>query len=243
MIKDDHFGGITMSFVEREDDYIKLLAERAHTVKELSDKLFISEPTVRRDVIMLKKKDLVSSQAGTVKLKSRYSDQRIPLFVREFEHSDEKAEIAVKAAKHISDGYTIMIDASTTSYHLLPHLATFKNIILITNGSKLALEAAAMGIKTICTGGEVTVEAYACVGGDAETILSRYNADVAFFACRGVDDDGTITDTSVLENSIRRIMIKNSKKSYLLCGKSKFGKRYLNTLCNVADLDGVITNR
>ena len=58
-----------MSFVEREDDYIKLLAERAHTVKELSDKLFISEPTVRRDVIMLKKKDLVSSQAGTVKLK------------------------------------------------------------------------------------------------------------------------------------------------------------------------------
>ena len=30
-----------MSFVEREDDYIKLLAERAHTVKELSDKLFI----------------------------------------------------------------------------------------------------------------------------------------------------------------------------------------------------------
>jgi DeoR/GlpR family transcriptional regulator of sugar metabolism len=230
-----------MAIYNREDEYIKILSERDHTVRELSRKLFISEPTVRRDVIMLKKKDLVSSQAGTVKLKSRYSDQRIPLFVREFEHSEEKEEIAVKAAKYINDGYTVMIDASTTSYHLLPHLVKFKNLILITNGAKTAIEAASIGIKTICTGGELAHESFCYVGADAETVLRRYNADVAFFSCRGLSNDGRVTDNSILENNIRRIMMENSARSFLLCDKSKHGKVYINTLCHTKDLDGVIS--
>ena len=99
-----------------------------------------------------------------------------------------------------------------------------------------------MGIKTICTGGEMTLESFSYVGVDAEQILRQYNADVAFFSCRGVSEDGIITDNSILENSIRSIMIKNARKKYLLCDKNKFGQKYLHTLCHVNDLDGVISN-
>ena len=99
-----------------------------------------------------------------------------------------------------------------------------------------------MGIKTISTGGEITLESFCYVGADAEMVLRRYNADITFFSCRGLTDDGLATDTSVLENSIRRIMIKNSSQSFLLCDKSKLGNKYLNTLCNVKELSGVISN-
>jgi len=230
-----------LSIFNREEKYLRLLSEREHSVKELSEKLFISEPTVRRDIISLKKKELVASSRGIVSLKSKYADQRIPLFIRNEEYNEAKKEIAIKAALYIKDGDVIMLDASTTAYHLLPHLTAFKNILVITNGAKTAIDAAAMGIKTICTGGEMLPESFSYIGADAETVLSRYNADIAFFSCRGLSEDGIITDNSIPENSIRRIMIKNSRKSYLLCDKSKFGKKYLNTLCYKDDIDSVLS--
>ena len=231
-----------MALYNREKEYLSLLATGTHTVKDLAKKLFISEPTVRRDIIALKEKELVSCRRGIVELKKTYADQRIPLFIRNLEYNKEKQEIALKAIKHIKDGDVIMIDASTTAYQLLPHLTSFKDIILITNGAKTALESASMGIKTICTGGEITLESFSYVGSDAENILRKYNADIAFFSCRGLSQEHIATDNSILENSIRRIMIENSKKSYLLCDKSKYGKIYLNTLCYEKEITGVITD-
>lgn len=231
-----------MSIYNREQQYINFLSEREHTVRELANKLFISEPTVRRDILALEKKDIITRKRGKIKLKTNFADKRIPLFIRDTEQQDEKREIALKAITHIKDGFVIMMDASTTAYHLLPHLSKFNNIMIITNGAKTALEAATMGIRTICTGGEMTLESFSYVGTDAENILRRYNADIAFFSCRGLTDDGTATDNSILENSIRKIMINNSKKNFLLCDKSKFGNTYLNTLCNTNEITGVISN-
>ncbi len=136
-----------------------------------------------------------------------------------------------------------MLDASTTAFHLLPYLTKFKNILLITNSTKTALEAASRGIQTICTDGKIALESFCYVGTDAESILKKYNADIAFFSCRGITEDGIAIDNSILENSIRRIMIKNSKETYLLCDKTKFGKNFLSTLCNIKDITYVITNK
>ena len=231
-----------MSIYNREEQYISLLAQKSLSVKELSEKLFISEPTVRRDILMLLKKDLVTRKNGIVSLKTSSPDQRIPLFIRHSEHNEAKITIGRKASEKVQDGYVIMLDASTTAFHILPFLTKFKNILVITNGAKTALEAASLGVKTICTGGELTLESFCYVGADAEDILKRYNADIAFFSCRGLD--GTLaTDNSILENSIRKIMIKNSRQSYLLCDSTKLSKKYLNTLCDTRNLAGVITDK
>ncbi len=230
-----------MSKYSRENQYVALLALKPHTVKELSEKLFVSEPTVRRDIAELKGRDMVTSKNGLVSLKTSAPDQRIPLFIRHLEKHEEKQLIAKKAAELIGDGNVIMLDSSTTAFHILPYLVKFKNILLITNGAKTAIEAASMGIHTITAGGEMALESFSYIGCDAEATLSKYNADIAFFSCRGVSDDGLATDNSIFENNIRRIMIERAKKSYLLCDRSKFGKTCLNTLCKTDEIDGMIT--
>lgn len=229
-----------MSSYKRENDYIRLLSERDHTVQELAAKLFVSEPTVRRDIIDLKQKDLLLCKRGLVSLKKNAPDKRIPRFIRDLEHNEEKKQIAIKAASLIKDGYAVMLDASTTTDYLLPHLTQFKNLFVITNGAQSAIALATMGIRTLCVGGEMTLDTLSYVGTDAERTLQNYNADIAFITCRGISDDGAVTDASILENSIRKIMIKNSKRCYILCDKSKLGNTYLNTICNVKDVDGVI---
>ncbi len=231
-----------MPSYKRENDYIRILSERPHTVSELAARLFVSEPTVRRDIITLKEQDLVLCKRGLVSLKTNSPAKRIPLYIRDMEHTDEKKEIAIKAASLIKDGYVIMMDGSTTVYSLLPHLSQFKNLFIITSGAKTALALATMGIRTLCTGGELTEDTFSYVGSDAERTLNHYNADIAFISCRGISEDGIASDASIMENSIRRIMLKNSTKGYILCDKSKFNKTYLNTICNVNDVTGVISD-
>lgn len=232
-----------MGAYERENEYIRLLSEREYTVKELATRLFVSEPTVRRDIAELKKKELVLCKRGLVTLKTSSPDKRIPMFIRDLEQPEAKQEIAAKAANLIKDGYVVMLDASTTTYCLVPYLSRFKNLFVITNGAKTAIALAAMGIKTLCVGGEITLESFSYVGTDAERTLRSYNADIAFFSCRGLTEEGLATDNSILENSIRRIMISNSTRSFLLCDRSKFGNKYLHTLCDVQEIDGVISEK
>ena len=85
-----------MPIYEREKNYISLLAEREYTISELSKILFISEPTVRRDVLSMKKDELVECVRGRVRLKTNSPDKRIPLFVRDFRNNEQKQKIAEK---------------------------------------------------------------------------------------------------------------------------------------------------
>ena len=229
-----------MSIYEREQEYISILSEREHTVKELARLLFISEPTVRRDVNELLSKDLITRKRGIIKLKTSSPDMHVPMFLRDAENIEAKQSIAAKAVKRIKDGDTVMLDASTTVQCLVPYLRGFKNIFIITSGAKTALALANMGIRTLCIGGEMAVGAFSYIGPDAERTLSFYKADVAFISCRGITEDGIATDSSIMENSIRRIMMKNADRVYLLCDSSKVGKKYLNVLCDKENVTEVI---
>lgn len=231
-----------MPFHDRQNIYIDFLAQNDLTAKELAERLFISEPTVRRDVVQLKKKGLVKSIHGKIVLCKQSPNQRIPLFMREDNQNEAKRLIAQKAIRHIKDGDCIMLDASTSAYHIIPFLVGFRNLFVITSGAKAAIMLASLHIRCLCVGGNLTEESFSFVGPDAEQTLRKYNADVAFIACHGLSDAGLITDSSVEENCIRRIMIDNSKKTFLLCDDTKFGKTYLHTLCNTKELSGVITN-
>ena len=229
-----------MPIYERENSYINLLSERSYTVKELSEALFISEPTVRRDINELISKELVTRKNGVVSIKTNSPDTRVPMFIRNLENKDAKDTIAKKAALLIKEGDTVMLDASTTAYCLEQHLAKFKNIFVITSGANTALALATLGIRTLCTGGEMALGSFSYIGHDAERTLSNYNADIAFMSCRGISEDGAVTDSSIAENSMRKLMMQKSVRTYLLCDKSKIGKVYLNTLCEKDEFDGII---
>lgn len=231
-----------MPIYEREKNYISLLAEREYTISELSKILFVSEPTVRRDVLSMKKDELVECVRGRVRLKTNSPDKRIPLFVRDFRNNEQKQKIAEKAAALVKDGMVIMLDASTTAYCIVPYLAVFRNLFVITSGARTSIALASMGIRTVCTGGELALESLSYIGGDAMRTLSSYNADIAFFSCSSLSDGGLATDNSIAENDMRKIMMSRAKKSYLLCDSSKFGKLDLNIICDIKKIDGVITD-
>lgn len=227
-----------MATYSRDEEYLKLLSIRDYTVKELARSLFISEPTVRRDITRMKEKDLVICDRGTVRLKTASAERQLPILIRTCPRLNEKLAIAEQAIEMVKDGDTIMLDGSTTAQCLLPYLIKRKKLVVITNSTKTAIELAASGINTGCTGGLINPDSFNCYGPYAEEILGHYYADVAFFSCEAIDHDGTVSDSYLFANSIRRVMIENSKRKYLLCDSTKYGRRLTHTLCNVKSLSG-----
>lgn len=230
--------------MDREKQILEiLLKEKSVTVKELSKTLFISEPSVRRDLQRLERKNLIKrTHGGAVLEDTALSKNRIPFFIREYEQSSAKVLIAEKAIHLIQDNDVVFLDASTSCYYLIPFLASKRNITVVTNGVKALSKLAEYDIHTISTGGVLVNSCLALVGEEAYKTIETFNANIAFFSCRGISNDGYLTDISPEENNVRKRMVKHSKKAYLLCAKEKFGKGYFHNLCHKDEIDGIISD-
>jgi DeoR/GlpR family transcriptional regulator of sugar metabolism len=134
----------------------------------------------------------------------------------------------------------VMLDGSTSAYHMVPYLAKYKNLIVITSGAKTALMLAEANIRTFCTGGQMIIHSYSYVGEQAEEFIKNFNADILFFSSQSLSLDGDITDSSEEETAIRKVMLKQAKKKVFLCDSSKFGQGCFNNLCHISDVDEVI---
>lgn len=230
-----------MPFYEREEQILNALLEKDSVrVQELADKLYISVPTLRRDLAKLESMGKIIRTHGGAKLRKSPADKQIPLALREQEQNIAKDVIGQRAAELVTDGDIIMLDASTTAYSIIPYLADFNNLIVITSSAKAAVLLGQMGIQTICTGGRMITHSFAFIGDDAERTVRSYNADIAFFSCRGLSLDGRLTDKSIEENTLRKVMLQQAKRRVLLCDSSKIGHVFLNTLCHISDIDEVI---
>ena len=230
---------------DREKQILEiLLKQKSVTVKQLSESLFISEPSVRRDLADLQKRNLIKRiHGGAVIEENMLSKNKIPFLIREYEQSSEKVSIAQKAIDFINDNDVIFLDASTSCYYLIPFLASKRNITVITNGVKGLIKLAEYDINTISVGGTLVNSCLALVGTEAVKTIESFNADIAFFSCRGLSDDGYLTDIAPEENYIRQKMIKHAKKSYMLCNTEKIGKKYFHNLCHKDELSGLITSQ
>lgn len=229
---------------ERHNQIIQELRNDPHiTVKELAGKLNFSEPTIRRDLTELHRRGIITKYYGGAILNEGTTDREIPFVIRENEKSQTKSEIGMLATKYISDGMVIMLDGSTSAYHLVPYLSRYKDIVVITSGAKTALALAELHIPVFSTGGKMQPNSFAYIGREAEDTVRRYNADIMFFSCRGLSDDGMMSDPAIEESNLRRVMFEKCKQKYLLCDGSKFGKTYFYNMGSVSELDGVISDQ
>ena len=228
--------------IDREKQILEiLLKEKKSSVQQLAKALFVSEPSVRRDLQSLEKQNLIKRiHGGAVLEETALSKNKIPFLIREYEQSSAKTMIAKKAIDLICDNDIVFLDASTSCYYLIPFLASKRNLTVITNGVKALIKLAEYGINTISTGGALLNSCLALVGEEAYKTIETYNADIALFSCRGVSNDGYLTDFSLEENNARKKMIQHARKSYLLCTSEKIGKSYFHNLCHKDDITGII---
>lgn len=212
------------------------------TFRELAEAVFASESSVRRDVKALESEGYVKQSYGGVVLAS-YVNGIVPVKLRESENAAIKDSIAERATKHVFDGATLLLDGSSTVRRMMKYLTHFKNLKIITNNHRLFSEIEGFSGTLYSTGGRYDSRNNIFLGSVAEDFLRGITADVLFFSCQALSDDGEITDVSEEETSLRKVMLSRAKKKIFLCDSSKVGKKQTFKLCTKDDVDEIISDK
>ena len=208
----------------------------------MSQALFVSLPTVRRDLAELEKRELIIRSHGGAK-KLRSENTVAPFELRKTVNAKEKRRLCEAALPLISDNQIIFIDASSSAMQLAYLLSSEQNLTVVTNSIILCTILSKRGIKNYCTGGEFQQKSMCFAGEIAENNISEFNFDIMFFSSHGVNDENMITDTSFKETMLRRQVLRRSKKTVFLCDSSKFGENAPYNLVPLDKLDYIITDK
>ena len=151
----------------------------------------------------------------------------------------EKAQLAGYAADLIKEGDVVFLEASTTNELLIPHLAN-RQVTVVTNSIHHAVKLVDFGVSTRIVGGKVKHSTDASIGSTAQEQIRQLNFDCAFIGANGVDAH-YFTTPDMEEAVIKRTVIANAQKAYVLADASKLGQI---TYAKVAEVEKVtiITN-
>ena len=232
-----------MSKMQEKEIFEFLSKKQFAQVEEIAQALDVSASTVRRKLTALQERGLVIRKHGGASLAD--VNEYYPSFTfRAHQNSLEKKKIALQAIKLIKNGDLIFLDGSTSAYYIAEYLSEFNDLRVVTNSiDTLSL----LSKKNICgysTGGRISnANRSVLVGEKAIVDVCAYHADIAFFSASSISKNGEVFDCFEEENVIRSYMLKNTNKKVLLADNTKFGKSGQFRLCNVSDIDYIVTDQ
>ena len=227
---------------ERLKKILEILDSETYcSARKIGKTLFVSLPTVRRDLAELEKQGLIVRNHGGAKKKTDDKTE-IPFEFKSLFNINEKKRLCKAAAKLVGDNDIIFVDASTSVMHVADYLKDKNGITVITNGVATASYFGKSGFNVYCTGGKLISVSLSFAGDHAAALLEKYNVDVMIFSASGLNDRGFIVDTSEEIAAFRRRIFRTVKKKVFICDKEKFSCPAPYNVAEVKEMDYVICN-
>jgi len=216
-------------------------------VGELSSKFGVSEVTVRGDL------DSLAARGKVHRVRGGAIPRLIPRQEQPFEDSVssfavEKVAIGQAAADLLDDGDTVLIDVGTTAAaaaRAIAARAELDDVVVFTNGLKTALELepASPRISVVVLGGTLRPLQHSLVDPMATLILEQISVKTVLLGCNGVDAVGGVTNINLPEAEVKKRMLAVATRRIVLADGSKLGRVEVARLCDIGDVDTVITGR
>jgi DeoR/GlpR family transcriptional regulator of sugar metabolism len=207
---------------------------------ELTEKLSVSESTVRRDLEQLEQTGDVRRTHGGAFWTGESAT------IRAFEGRKDttwtvKAAIGAAAAELIEEHDTILLDGGSTTYELARCLVG-RRLQVVTNSLPVAhLLSSSDSIDLVTIGGCVRGRTAVAIGPLAESMIRQINVRIAFLSIAGVNERGYFNNNMMLVES-EKAMLAAADRSYVVTDHTKFGKVSLSHLCRLEDVHGVVTD-
>ena len=213
----------------------KLNKNGAVTVSELINKLDVSVETVRRDLLSLEKKGLLSRVHGGAIPKAHLKPAG-EFSVRKGENRSLKYELSNTALTLIENGDTIAVDAGTTAIEFAEVLKeNFSELTVVTHSlGVFEILSEKKSIKTILIGGVFERGERAFFGTLTTDAYERLHVSKAFIFPTAVSISGGISDFNFELADVQRQILKIADKTVILADSSKFEKASLVRLSDVS---------
>jgi len=174
------------------------------TVGELAQTFRVSEVTVRNDLSVLAERGLIARIRGGARALQR-GQSEVAFDVRLRVQEEHKRAIARSAAALVGDGEAVALDSSTTAFYIAQQLREKHELVVVTNGLRIAEALAdAPGVSVILPGGVVRNAAMSIVGDFATPVLRSTRIGKGFFGARGISVERGLMDLNPEEVRFKR---------------------------------------
>jgi DeoR family transcriptional regulator of aga operon len=234
---------------QRAKGILQVLLRHGNTsVDELAAQLEASTASVRRDLTRLEERGLVHRTHGGAKLagQTQYEPFRFDSSFQEREgrFAEEKRRIGMAAAELIREHETVGFTAGTTTTQAARCIRHKTGIHVITNAVNIGMELnhqAALDV-TLTGGNMRWAGAFSLTGPTAMEMLSGVFLDKVFIGACGVDVRRGATTIEPDEAAVFRAMVRQAKQVIVVADSSKIAMISPALICQVSDIDILITD-
>ena len=223
-----------------------LAAQGAVQVSVIAQELGVSDMTIRRDLMDLEAAGKLSRTfGGALDIgagRQTPVDRDEPHFEARMQRQRGAKEAIATAAAALAKGYrTVALDVGTTTHLLARRLAGQSDAKLFTNSLRIAGELAADVPEVYVPGGRVRAGELAIGGSAAVSQFQSLWFDIAFIGVSGITPSG-IFDYSFDDVELKRVYLRRSGLSVVLCDASKFERMSLVHIAGLKDFNVLVTD-
>lgn len=218
----------------KKDGFIK--------VADMAKALDVTSVTIRKDLKYLEEKKLLYRTHGSA---SPINPLASDLNVTEKEKikMDEKKRIAQAACRLIEENDSIIIASGSTVYTFAEWLKPVGHLTVVTAALKISILLNEMNnVDVIQLGGNVRKNSFSVVGDYSANFFEDITCSKLFLGVDGIDPEYGITNSNIEEAQLNKKMMQSSLRTVILADSSKFGKRGFGRICNLDQVDIIITD-
>jgi DeoR/GlpR family transcriptional regulator of sugar metabolism len=213
-------------------------------VSELTERLGVSDMTIRRDLDVLAGSGLIDKVHGGATARARQSTDEPGFEAKSERQFREKEAIALASAQLVQAGQAIALGAGTTTWRLAHHLLDVPDLTVVTNSLQVAAvlhRADRQNLTVVLTGG-VRTPSDALVGPVAVAALRSLHVDVLFTGAHGMAEDAGFTTPNLLEAETNWALISSAQRVVVVADHTKWGVRGLSRFASLDQADVLVTD-
>jgi DeoR family transcriptional regulator of aga operon len=157
--------------------------------------------------------------------------------------AEAKRAIARAAAAMVADGGAVALDSSTTAFYVALELRDKRELVVVTNGLRIASALAdAPGVSVIVPGGVLRLAAMSLVGDFASSVLRSTRIGHGFFGARGISAERGLMDLNPDEVKLKREMTEACEHVVGVFDHTKWRRSALFSFVPAERIDAIVTD-
>lgn len=211
-------------------------------VSELAESLGVTQTTIRKDLKYLEAQGVLQRAHGSA-IPPSQQIMDINLSAKKLINYEAKQKIAEKAASLIKSDDSILIASGSTITLFAEALKPKGRLNVVSISVNISAHLGDIpGITVMQVGGILYGNTLSVLGAEASNTIENLFCSKVFIGVDGIDLDYGITCGTGEEASITQKMIQSAQTSIVLADSSKVGKRGFARICEVGDIDILITD-
>lgn len=228
-----------MLIVDRQHRILQILREqRTADLDALAEALGVSVSTIRRDLEALEEQRLVERTHGGA---IYCGEQRLVMNERMQQQIEPKRAIGRHAAALVEPNMTVILDGGSTVLYTAEQI-TARPIQVVTTSLHIAnVFADDEKVELMLVGGNLYPRSGVTVGPIATRCLADLHGDLLLFSLAGIYENAAYNQNMAMAE-VERVMLRQAARSVLLMDSSKFGRKSLSRVCDLSEVDAIVTD-